>query len=477
MRRFSPDFRGLGLYPDPHRNEWGARIESSYRPRPQALLGTSWDWGRDLEPRANQSLREQRLTSRFFASTSIGGPFVIRGAVGYRNRTTEDPESLLVDQGAISWEGAVGWNTPRSQAEVAFTRSLIRDPLSVRGDWNEDRVGAHGQHRFGERWRGELRGWTVNRRFLDGTWASRERKLEVCGNWEPRSGERAWLSVGREHRDASDASYLRDQWEIGVGWERPLPWDLSLAIESLFFVRTGSFEADRTRVNCRVTRSFDFGGGGPGFRERLPEFGRISGLVFEDLNGDGSRQVGERALADQALILSDGRTVSTDAEGRYSVDRAFTQYESVTLDVARLPTRFLAPAQPSTVYSLRPGDEVVRNFPIRPAAGLAGRVMIDRGIRAEGVPDVLLRVRGTHQDVFTDAQGRFYIPGLDPGEVTLEVVDWSLPKDCEPEGPMSRTLRLRAGRPVNAGIFVLKPKGPKVIQIFRPEGDGGGGER
>jgi hypothetical protein len=87
------------------------------------------------------------------------------------------------------------------------------------------------------------------------------------------------------------------------------------------------------------------------------------------------------------------------------------------------------------------------------------------------VPDVLLRVRGTHQDVFTDSQGRFYLPGLDPGEVTLEVVNWSLPKDSEPEGPMSRTVRLQGGQPTNAGIFVLKPKGTKVLQIFRPEGD------
>ncbi|HET9233688.1 MAG TPA: hypothetical protein VFP10_06090, partial [Candidatus Eisenbacteria bacterium] len=129
-------------------------------------------------------------------------------------------------------------------------------------------------------------------------------------------------------------------------------------------------------------------------------------------------------------------------------------------------TRFLAPAEPVTVFRLRPGEKASRDFALRPAASLLGQVMLDLGNKAEGVPDVLLRVRGTHQDVFTDSMGRFYIPGLEAGEVTLEIIPWSLPKNTELSGPAEKVVHLVAGRPVHAGVFVLRPKETKVLQMF-----------
>jgi hypothetical protein len=467
LRIISPGFRSVGLYPDPHQNEWGARIEASYRPRPAVLVGTSWDWGKDLEPRLGQVVPESRLISRFFATSNLVGPLTLRADLGYRNRSTTDPESLLVDQNAVTWESALGWSTPRGQAEMSLSRTIFRDPLALTGDWHEDRVGFTGQERLAETWRLEARGWTVNRRFLDGTWASRERKLQVQGNWEPHSEQRVWLSLAREHQDASDSAYRRDQWEVGAGWDQPLPWALSFELESLFFVRAGDYEADRTRVSFRLMRGFDFGGGAPGFRQGLPEFGTIRGRVFEDLNGNGVADAGEHGLAGLPIQLASGGAVTTDTTGAYVVKQAATIYESVGLDVGRLPTRYLAPSDPQTVFHLRPGQQVVRDFAVHPAAAVAGRVMLDLGNHAVGVPDVLLRVDGTHQDVFTDAEGRFYIPGLEAGEITLEVVGWSLPKDAELESPGEKTVRPRAGRAVNAGLFVLKPKPVPVIQTYQ----------
>ncbi|HET9235023.1 MAG TPA: hypothetical protein VFP10_12855, partial [Candidatus Eisenbacteria bacterium] len=92
-RIFSPGFRNLGLYDDVHRNEWGGRFEMSYRPRPQLLAGTSWDWARDLEARPGQVSPESRLITRVFAASNLAGPFTWRADLGYRNRTTTDPES------------------------------------------------------------------------------------------------------------------------------------------------------------------------------------------------------------------------------------------------------------------------------------------------------------------------------------------------------------------------------------------------
>jgi hypothetical protein len=306
----------------------------------------------------------------------------------------------------------------------------------------------------------------VNRRFLDGTWASRERKIEVQGNWE-RSEQRVWLSLAREHQEASDDAYRRDQWEVGTGWDQPLPWALTFELQSLFYLRAGDYEADRTRVNFRLMRRFDFGGGSPGVREGLPEYGTIRGRVFEDLNLNGVQDDGEKGLSGQTLLLGSGHSVKTALDGTFEAKDAATVYESLSLDVGSLPTRYLAPDDPQTVFHLKPGEKAFRDYPIHVAAGMIGRVMLDQGTHCEGVPDVLLQVRGTHHDVFTDAHGAFYIPGLEAGTVTLEVVEWSLPKDVEVDGPAEKEIHLVAGRSVNAGLIVVKPKAPNVIQEFK----------
>ena len=99
----------------------------------------------------------------------------------------------------------------------------------------------------------------------------------------------------------------------------------------------------------------------------------------------------------------------------------------------------------------------------RPSSGGEGD-----GKSAEGAADVLVRVVGTHHDVFTDAEGKFWISGLEPGETTLEIIEWSLPEDAEVPETLTRTVILRGGRPVEAGVFVLKRKEKKVLQIFLP---------
>jgi hypothetical protein len=468
LRRLSPSFQNLGLYQDPHANEWGTRLEVSYRPRRQLLVGTSWDWARDIEPRGGRVIPEKRLITRFTVSSPLGRSLSLQGSVGYRNRSTTDLDSLLVDQGAITWSGTVSWNSAGAKASLGLNRSLFRDPTSTGGDWHENRYSTNGLVRISETLRAEILGWLVHRRFLDGRWASRERKVEGRVHWEPKSRQRGWLRLGRDHLRASEAGFSRDQWELGAGWTQPLPWELSLEAEALFFVRAGALETDRTRFNLRISRRFIFGGGGLGLGEGLPEFGSVDGVVYEDLNGNGYRDPGENGIPGLVLRLGSGPETATDERGAYRFPEAATQVESITLDVARLPTRYLAPESDRTVVNLVPGENAKRNYAVRPAASVVGRVVLDLGHRSQGVPDVLIRIPGTHHDAFTDPEGRFYIPGLEAGSVTLEVTEWSLPPNARIQGSPSKQVVLRAGRAVNAGVIVLEPKEARILQMFRP---------
>lgn len=466
LRRIAPGFQGPGIYPDAHTDEWGGRLEMAYRPRTAVVVGTSWDLSRDLAPRPGQVNRGSRIASRFFASTPLNGPFTMHASVGYRNRSTDDPDSLLVDQHALFWSSALGWNSTRARAELSLTRSLFRDPFLAGDDWHENRFGAVYHQTLSSRLRADLRGWTVNRQFLDGRWASTEHKLESQWTWEPRPRLQTWIRLGRDFQEASDLAYARDQWELGVGWVQPLPWDFSFRMEGLVFARAGGYRTDRSRWSFRLARHFAFGGGRLGRTEGLPEYGRIRGTVYNDLNGDGRREDDEPGIPDMVLRLGSGAEIQTGPDGAYEFSEAATVLESVTLDVARLPTRYLAPAEPRVKVALGPGDEAAVDYPIRSAAGVVGRVVMNHLDHADGVPDVLIQVRDTHHDVFTDAEGRFFIPGLAPGRVTLEIIGWSLPKNAQPPEKMNRNVQLVGGRTVNAGVFVLGEKKPAVIQNF-----------
>lgn len=470
LRRISPSFQSLGLGRDAHRNEWGGRVEGAYRPRPRTIVGTSFDLARSLTAE-DPYPRETRFFARFYGAAPIVGPFAYQGSVSYRNRSTPDPDSLLVDQGTIAWNSSVSWLSSAAQAEIGYNRSLYRDRTLTAGDWHEDRFMGNYQQRLSETLRAEFRGWWVKRRFLDGGFASVEKNAQTRLNWEPRSHQRGWISFGRDVQDAADAGYSRDQWEVGTGWVQPLPWDLALSAESLFFLRAGALAADRARFNFRLARRFSLGAGQLRYAENRPEFGEISGQVFEDLNANGFFDPGEPGIPGILLRLGSGVETETDGNGFYRFTQAATVFESVSLDVARLPTRYLAPEESRHTLRMAPGDKIGVNYPVQLSAALYGRVMVDLGHRSKGAADVLIKVQGTHHDAFTDSEGRFFIPGLAAGTVTLEVVEWSLPRNTRPQVSPTKTVVLTPGKPVNAGVLVLDKVEPKLLQIYRPEPD------
>jgi hypothetical protein len=347
---------------------------------------------------------------------------------------------------------------------------IFRDPTDEYGDWHESRTGLFGQQILTPAFRADLQLWLVERRLPTGDFLSRERSAEGRFTWQPKSNQMGWISVGRQVQTADESLYERDQWQLSLGWQQPLPWDFQFQAETFHYLAAATTVApDRARWQFRISRRFSLGHGQPRFGEVLSETAIIRGYVFEDMNGNGVRDPEEPGISDIPLRLGSGGFAVTAGNGFYEFGDAATAMESVTLDVARLPTRYLTPARPRVTASLRPGDSMELDFPIRPAAGVVGRIVLSDGASADGVPDVLVVVKGTHHDVFTDSEGRFYIPGLDPGTVSLEVVDWSLPAGTTLHDELSRDVVLPAGEVVNAGVWVVEPGSTKVLQRFRPD--------
>jgi hypothetical protein len=468
VRRISPAFRTLGLYVNPHVNEWGTRLEARHRLDPSGAVGVSLDLAQDLKRRRSGYPIERRLTFRMFASAPISKPFALHADIGFRDRSTPDPDSLLIDQTAILGGVKLGFRTPGTQVEISSRRTIYRDPTSEVGDWYESWVGATVQHSLDRRLRAETKLWLAERRRPNGLWLSHERSAELRLNWDASTRQAGWIAVGRELQEADETAFARDQWDVSLGWAQSLPWDLMLELDTFHYIAASDLRADRSRWSFRLGRTFRFGGGPLGYEEGLPEFGRIDGRVFEDRNANGHQDPGEVGIPDLPLQLGSGERILTGRDGSYHFPEAATPRESVTLNVARLPSRYLTPPEPRFSATLRPRQEIVHDYPIRLAAGVAGRVVVFDGSQAVGAPDVLVVVEGTHHDVFTDQQGRFEIPGLEAGRITLKVVEWSLPEKTRAYDPLRKAVTLRAGETVPAGVFVLEPVEVTILQYYQP---------
>ncbi len=471
LRRTGASFQETGVEIVSHRNELGGQLNARFRPRQRLALGGSVDWSRDLAPYGDGPPPESRLSSRLFLTSALVGQFHLLANAGYRMRSTRDPDSLLVDQGVVSGGGEIEWRTTRTTAGLGFSRRLLRDPTHEAGDWHESRYTARARHRFTDRLRARVEASHAQRRLPDGRWTSRERRIETRLMWRPRDADRVWLSLAREHQEADDERFARDQWQVGGGLERPLPAGFAISLEGTTSLRAGGRDAESARWHVRVARKISFGGGRLDPRQGLPEFGSVRGTVFEDTNANGLRDVGEPGVEGILLRLGSGPETTTDVTGEYEFSQAATNLEFVSLDVSRLPARYLAPRENRFPLRLEPGDEAALDFPVKRAARLVGRVVMRTpdGSLA-GVPNALVRIAGSHHDVFTDSEGRYQISDLEAGTVRLEILEWSLPEDARLPAPAALDAVLRAGAVTTCGDFVLERVETPVMQFFRPDG-------
>ncbi|MFC1572513.1 hypothetical protein ACFL6M_02830 [Candidatus Eisenbacteria bacterium] len=466
LRRVSPRFRGIGTSSDPHVNEWGGRLRVHIRPGPGVLTGGTLDWARDISPSQGR-LPEERFVARGSMAATLIGPLYLGGNLSYRDRTTVDPESLLVDQSTLSGRGEIGWRGSSLQTCIAYVRGIHRDPTIEVGDWHEDRF----EGRYVQTIRGATRvglsGQLAERRLPNGTWTSREKKIEIRLAREGRDQQRLWFIVGREWQEANTLRFERDQWILGAAWTQPLPGGFSFSVEARGFLAAGEREPESARLNLVLRRDFRFGGWEPAVTQSLPEFATIEGRIFEDTNRNGRCDEGEAGIPELRMILGTGAEMRTDHDGTFCFDHVSTGIQLVHLDLSHLPTLYLPPSKGQFRISLRPGQRSRLEVPIRRAASVSGRVVThDVDGIPEGVPGILVRVRGTFRDVFTDGDGWFRIGGLDAVPVVVEIVEWTLADDLSLAGERAQTVQLQAGKATVAEGFLLKRRIRAVLQHF-----------
>lgn len=250
------------------------------------------------------------------------------------------------------------------------------------------------------------------------------------------SGRAEW-EVDKSGSTATMAGYLSRQLgnsvsvEAGAGWNRGVGTTISLFLSTqLPSVRaTTSITAPLhgpAVANQFVQGSvlYDPASRRMGFANG-PSLERagVSGRVFLDENGDGSRQPDEPLLPDVRVQAGFTSAIS-DSAGRYRVwDLPSFEPVLVTIDSTSLASPLWVPAYGSVSVETGPNRFRTLDIPIVPGGVIEGSVTRrtpDGTAPVAGVKLVLKR-RGSREvrTLFTFSDGAFYLIGVKPGEYQL----------------------------------------------------------
>ena len=91
----------------------------------------------------------------------------------------------------------------------------------------------------------------------------------------------------------------------------------------------------------------------------------ISGLVFEDIDGDEKYSMKDKGAEGVLIKLENGLQVTTDPNGKYSFTNVNPGQHTVTLDLDSLPVYFLPKSAITQDFTLDEGANFVYNIPLK----------------------------------------------------------------------------------------------------------------
>ncbi len=179
------------------------------------------------------------------------------------------------------------------------------------------------------------------------------------------------------------------------------------------FVPTGDSSIELDIVQ-KKTMHADFG---------LTPRSDVTGLVFNDLNGDGKYQSGEPGVRKVKLALEGGEGVRTTSDGTYTFSNAKAGPHTISLSVASLPEGYLPTLAPKKEFTLFEGVRYELSFPLHAKRSVTGRVFVDQdrngvlGSKDKPLPDVTVTL-GTLK-VTSDKDGWYLFDDIAPGDYVL----------------------------------------------------------
>ncbi|MBI3323757.1 MAG: pilus assembly protein N-terminal domain-containing protein [Candidatus Omnitrophica bacterium] len=186
--------------------------------------------------------------------------------------------------------------------------------------------------------------------------------------------------------------------------------------------------------------------------------GPVSGTVYHDTNGDGTRQSGEEGLQGVKVVASAARQAVTDARGRFRFGRLWGKSIPISVDVSTLPRGYVVSTPHTRLIDPSLRRERVVEFGALGRSEVRGRVFDDvDGDGRFSAPDRGLegvQVQLDGRSARTDQGGIYAFRDLPGGAYTLALVLPSLPVRYLPSVPLRQSLRVEEGESVTSDIPV-----------------------
>ena len=185
--------------------------------------------------------------------------------------------------------------------------------------------------------------------------------------------------------------------------------------------------------------------------------GTVTGVIYEDTNGNGTQDAGELGIADVTVEITDGQgdlyTVVTDANGVYT---AVVSEGDATIDIVdgTLPTGATqTEGTDPTVVTVPAGGTASDIDGFQVQGTVTGVIYEDTNGNGTqdagelGIADVTVEItdgQGNIYTVTTDSNGD-YSTDVTPGDVTVEIVDGLPAGGTQTEGTNPTTVTVPAG--------------------------------
>lgn len=179
---------------------------------------------------------------------------------------------------------------------------------------------------------------------------------------------------------------------------------------------------------------------------------KISGIVFQDLNGDGKQQPGEAGLPKVAVTGTGERTALTDAGGRFYLGTLRGTRAKVAVDLSTTPQGLVPTLPTALVIDLAAPPRGPLYFGFIAQAELRVRVFVDvTGNGQYDATDVPLEnIHLTLQDgtsVQTDRSGWAFFRALRAGEYQVKLAVDDLAAGNVPVTALTQTVTAAEGHP------------------------------
>ncbi len=149
----------------------------------------------------------------------------------------------------------------------------------------------------------------------------------------------------------------------------------------------------------------------------------ITGILFNDLNGNGKYDLTDVGLKRVRVSLEGGVTVRSNDLGVYSFSNVVAGEHTVSLVLATLPPGYLPVEAPKKTITVFEGIRFELNFAVRAMRALTGRVFLDKNKNGlfdeEETPLADIRIRLGEFEADSDGEGWYLFESVPKGHFEL----------------------------------------------------------